>query len=102
MSPWDTYVSKKKSTALGNINYVLKGNTLQQLIDAKAQGATFGALSNEELKMLQDSASALSAYADTDKNGKIIGFNVDEKTFKAEVARLIKLYEDKKAKMLNP
>lgn len=101
-SPWDSYIWKKKSTALGNINYVLKWNTLQQLIDAKAQGATFGALSNEELKMLQDSASALSAYAEVDEKGKITWFDVDQDTFKAEIKAITDLYKAKKAKMLNP
>lgn len=70
-SIWDKTLGYNKEQALGNLKFVLKGNTLQQLIDAKAQGATFGALSNEELRMLQESASPLLAYAQEDENKNI-------------------------------
>lgn len=58
-SPFDALTGKNADT-LANIKYILEGKVLNNLIDAKAQGATFGALSNDELKLLQNSSSVLS------------------------------------------
>lgn len=66
-SPWDTLTSGKQDF-LGKIQYVLESKTLQNLIDAKASGATFGALSEAELKMLQASAGSLASNAVRDKD----------------------------------
>jgi len=54
---------REREAYLANVQNFLDGKTLQQLIDVKADGATFGALSNEELKMLQNSASKLNQLA---------------------------------------
>lgn len=101
-SLWDKTLWYSKEQALGNLKFVLKWNTLQQLIDAKAQWATFGALSNEELRMLQESASPLLAYAQEDENKNIKWFKVDEATLKAEVKKLRDLFVEKREKMVNP
>jgi len=54
--------------------------TLDELINAKANGATFGALSNEELGMLKASATAINAAMDD--NGKV---NMTEAEFTRQV-----------------
>lgn len=76
-----TFFSGDKATALGYIDNILSGATLEQLIKAKEAGATFGALSNQELGLLERSASVLNKWAirDPDTN-ELQGFKVpDEK-----------------------
>lgn len=100
-SPWDAMTGKNDDTRSA-IEFLVKWQTLQQLIDAKAQGATFGALSNEELKMLQNSASRLTAMIEFDEQGKVKNFKGTEKSVKAELADFLKILEEKRNKMLNP
>lgn len=70
-APFDK-LSNRKQDALGDIQNLLDNNVLQNLINAKAAGATFGALSDAELKMLQSSASVLSSKARRDDNNNIV------------------------------
>lgn len=62
--------------------------TLDSLINAKARGATFGALSEGELNTLSQSASKLGKWATTDKSGKVTGYSANEKDFKAELDKI--------------
>ncbi|MBX4188172.1 MAG: hypothetical protein KW793_03495 [Candidatus Doudnabacteria bacterium] len=61
---------------------------LDALIDAKARGATFGALSDQELKVLSSSATKIGTWALKDKSGNIIGYNASEKDFKNELDKV--------------
>lgn len=70
----------------GGVHKLVGGLTLQSLIDAKARGATFGALSEGELNILANSASAINDWEIKDKSGKGTGvWNIDEKSFKKEL-----------------
>lgn len=62
--------------------------SLDSLIQAKAKGATFGALSEGELRLLSNSATKLSKWAITDDNGKVKGYSASEKDFKAELDKI--------------
>jgi hypothetical protein len=69
-----------------SVHQLTSGLTLDNLINAKARGATFGALSEGELAILADSATKLSDWEIKDKNGKGTGFwNIDEQSFKTEL-----------------
>lgn len=75
-----------------SIHKVTNGLTLQNLIDSKAQGATFGALSDSELQLLASSATRLSDWEIKDKNGVGKGiWNIDENSFKRELDNINKL-----------
>lgn len=70
----------------GGVHKLTGGLTLQSLIDAKSRGATFGALSEGELKILADSATALNDWEIKDDKGVGTGFwNIDEASFKKEL-----------------
>lgn len=80
----------------GGIHKLVGGLTLQSLIDAKARGATFGALSEGELKILANSASAINDWEIWKKDGKVVPagtqggvgigvWNIDEQSFKREL-----------------
>lgn len=83
---WDTLTSKKQDY-LANVSNILQGNVLQELIDAKAKWATFGALSDAELQMLKSSSSPLmwSAIKDGDK---ITWFNIWEDEMQRQLEKL--------------
>lgn len=70
----------------------LVGNlTLSKLQEAKANGVTFGALSEQELQTIANSATTLSSYMRTTKSG-VTYFNTTEKEFKAEINRIRDLF----------
>lgn len=88
MSPWTI---RAKEWFLWDIQNFLDWKTLQQLIDVKEEWATFGALSNEELRMLQNSASALNQAIRDDKNdvNRITWFRWSEADFKRNYKQLL-------------
>lgn len=63
------------------VDQLTQGMTLQSLIDAKAKGATFGALSEGELNLLANSATRLNSYRKVDGSGNVY-YDVDESGFK--------------------
>lgn len=69
----------------GGVHKLVGGLTLQSLIDAKARGATFGALSEGELAILANSASAINDW-EIKKDGKGTGvWNIDQASFNREL-----------------
>ena len=78
----------KTQKFIAGVEQLIKGMTLQNLIDAKGKGATFGALSEGELKLLSDSASKIGTWAEKDSKGNITGYNVDEASFKQELQKI--------------
>lgn len=98
-SPWDS-LTQEKQTYLSKVQNLLENKTLQSLIDAKSQGATFGALSNTELAMLQSSSSALAGAAVRDSDGKITGFSMTEEEFKKQLENIEKSYSDNIKRMV--
>src|SRR3990167_9810125 len=74
---------------IATVEQLRSGLNLDTLIQAKAKGATFGALSNQELQLLASSASKIGTWAVTSKDGQVTGYNTDEKSFKNEVQTII-------------
>lgn len=79
----------------GGIHKLVGGMTLQSLIDAKSRGASFGALSDGELQILANSATALNDWEIKDETtGKPTGvWDIDEASFKRELATIKSLTE---------
>ena len=75
----------KSAQAIGDIQQVTEQLTLDKLINAKAQGATFGALSIPELQMLASSASKIGTWAIKNDKGQVTGYDIDEKSFRKEL-----------------
>lgn len=61
--------------------------TLQNLQNAKANGATFGALSDSELSLLSSSASKLGTWAIKDGD-KVVGYKANESDFRKELDKI--------------
>lgn len=77
-----------KSNFIAGIEQVRSQLNLDALIQAKAQGATFGALSDQELKVLASSASKIGTWAVKDKNGNITGYKANEGDFRKELDKI--------------
>lgn len=73
----------------GKVHKLIGDLTLDNLIKAKERGATFGALSEGELRILANAATTLSDWEVKDADGKPTGkFNVSEEAFRAELDRI--------------
>lgn len=83
-------INKGKSDYLANVQKLLEDKTLQEIVDRKSAGATFGALSDTELKALQSASSVLAGAAKRDDKGKIIGFDISEAEMKRQLEILQK------------
>jgi hypothetical protein len=90
---WDDRAQKNK--LIGTIDQMVGQEALKALSDAKASGATFGALSDAELNLLKDSSTKFGNWArDIDGDGKTDYYDIDEKTFKEELQSTINNYND--------
>ena len=85
-----------KQDFLGKANKLVSQEALQSLIDAKSQGATFGALSDREMDLLKAAATTLGTWetGGTFGIGTDEGYNISEKKFKEEIQRMIDGYEE--------
>lgn len=73
----------------GSVHQLSSQETLNQLINLKAQGGTLGALSDQERIMLQNAATKINAWEKKDKNGNGTGvWDIRESDFKNELSRL--------------
>lgn len=68
----------KSQSFIGNIGQIAGQLTLTTLQDAKAKGATFGALSDSELRLIAGASSKLGTWAIKDKEGNITGWRAKE------------------------
>jgi hypothetical protein len=76
----------------GGIHKLTSGLSIDNLIAAKARGATFGALSDSELRILSSAASAINDWEVKDDKGVGQGvWNIDEKSFKKELTTIQEL-----------
>lgn len=76
------------SNFIAGVQQLTNQLTLTNLENAKTNGATFGALSEPELSLLQQSATKLNTWAIKDKNGNVTGYKTDEKSFKQELDKI--------------
>ena len=79
-----------KSNFIGSVETMAKQLTIDKLLEAKAQGATFGALSDEELRLVAAAATKImsDAWIVKDKAGNIKGWDVKEDTFRKELEKI--------------
>jgi len=69
------------------VEQLVSGMTLQSLIDAKARGATFGALSEGELQVLAATASKIGSWRRTRDDGTIF-YEASQNDFMAELDKI--------------
>lgn len=84
---WENMDSKEKNF-IATVEQLISQSTLDTLIAAKAKGATFGALSDKETAMLKSAASKIGTWSMENKKGKVLGYSIDEASFKKELETL--------------
>lgn len=73
---------------IGGVEQLISSGTIKNLIDAKAQGATFGALSDRELGIIAASFSKIERWKVKTKDGRVIGYNVSAKDMAEELNKI--------------
>ncbi len=81
---WERLGYPEKNYIAG-IEKMISTGTLNALISAKAQGATFGALSDAELELLGASFSKIKTWTMVNDNNKVLGYSIDKKSFENEL-----------------
>ena len=80
--------SGERQNLIAGVEQLRSQLNLDTLIQAKSKGATFGALSNQELQVLANAATKLGTWAMVDSNGKILGYNTTETNFRKELDKI--------------
>lgn len=78
----------KQQNFIANVEQLRQGLTLEKLAASKGQGVTFGALSEGEMKLVSDSATKLGTWAIKNKEGNVVGYNVQDKDLKNELGKI--------------
>lgn len=73
---------------IAGIEQLRSNLNLDTLINAKARGATFGALSDQELQVLSNAATKLGSWAVKNSDGQTIGYNTTESNLKKELEKI--------------
>ena len=81
-------MSHEERGFISGIDRLVSTGTINSLIEAKAQGATFGALSDSELTILGASFSKIKSWEVKDSKDRILGYAIDETNFNAELNRI--------------
>jgi hypothetical protein len=76
-----------KQDFVADVKNLTSKETLDNLINIKAAGGTFGALSDKELQMLIDSATKIGNWEKTDEKGNTF-YDIGEKYFDEELNRI--------------
>lgn len=87
------FMKDKTRTFIADTEAILGNLTIDKLLQAKASGATFGALSEGEMRLLAAAASPLNnpSLQIKDNKGNTIGYKVSEQKFN-EIMSNIKTY----------
>jgi len=88
----DIFGAKQDFTA--KIDQLISDLSLESLIEAKSRGATFGALSDTEMKILSSAATTMASW----RKENIIGsgtdhYAIDEKRFKDELDKIANIFQ---------
>lgn len=78
----------ERQNFIGGVEQLRSNLNLNALINAKANGATFGALSDQEMQLLASSATRIGSWAVKDKSGQVTGYNIDERSFRMELDKI--------------
>ncbi len=81
----------KKQDFIASVEQLVSGLSLDSLVEAKSRGATFGALSDTEMRILASAATKIGTWRKLDKNGNVTGYKASESAFKNELKNINKI-----------
>lgn len=86
-------LSGRQQDFIAGVEQLIQQETIDKLVQSKAAGATYGALSDGEREMLANSASKVGTWRILDKKGKVVGYNISEASLKKELDNIKRLAE---------
>lgn len=93
------YISPKAADIFSILENISGSSSLKALIEAKADGATFGALSNQELNVLGSSANNLTSRIIKGEDGRIKSVAGSEEAVKKDIESLLAEMKRQREKM---
>lgn len=81
----------QKADFINKVEQLVSDLSLESLIAAKERGATFGALSDTELRMLAAAATTIGNMR-VMKDNRVVGYKSSESAFKNELANIQKIF----------
>lgn len=82
----------QKADFIASVEQLVSDLSLESLIDAKSRGATFGALSDSEMRILASAATKIGTWRQRDKDGNVIGYKASESAFRNELDNISKIF----------
>lgn len=82
----------QKADFIASVEQLVSDLSLESLIDAKSRGATFGALSDSEMRILASAATKIGTWRQRDKDGNVTGYKASESAFKNELDNISKIF----------
>lgn len=73
---------------IASVEQLINQETIDKLVQSKAAGATYGALSEGERAMLAQSASRIGSWKIFDNKGNVTGYKISEELFKKELNKI--------------
>lgn len=89
----EPFKEQNRTAFLGIANQIVSKKALDELISAKSQGATFGALSDREMDILKSAATKLGSWEIKDKDGRVKGYKTTEENVRKAIEDMIKDYD---------
>ena len=86
-SRFGTPFTGSKQDFIAEVERITSNLTLESLINAKSRGATFGALSEGEMRILSSAATKIGSWRQ-EKDGKVVGYKASEDSFKKELDKI--------------
>jgi hypothetical protein len=81
-------VTGQRQQFIASVEQFVSKEFIDSLIEAKAAGATFGALTQSEQAALTSAATKIGTWRMTDDKGNVLGYNTSEANMKAELAKV--------------
>lgn len=82
----------QKADFIASVEQLVSDLSLESLIDAKSRGATFGALSDSEMRILASAATKIGTWRLRDENGNVTGYKASESAFRNELDNISKIF----------
>jgi len=86
-----TRLSGRAQNFIAGVEQMISQETIDKLVQSKAAGATYGALSDGERLMLASAASKIGTWRKLDSKGNIKGYNISEAALKKELSTIREL-----------
>lgn len=88
-----TWFTGSTQKLIGQVEQIVNSETLNAFTEAKKNGATFGSMSDSEWSILSSAATKIGTWRIKDKNGKTVGYDIDQQTFRDEMSSLLRVIE---------